>query len=76
MLSCSVSGAPAQSKMEGDNRPIMTGQGLQDQDAMDLAPDRDLLGESYLDPGHRGSRLLETQPADIDHIMSALSTRD
>ena len=50
VLSCSVSGAPAQSKM--DERPILTGQGLQDQDAMDLAPDRDLLWESYLDPGH------------------------
>ena len=74
MLSCSVSGAPAQSKM--DERPILTGQGRQDQDAMDLAPDRDLLWESYLDPGHRGPRLLETQSADIDKILSDLSSRD
>ena len=59
-----------------DERPILTGQGLQDQDAMEQGPVRDPLGESYLDPAHRGSRLLETQPADIDKIMSALSTRD
>ena len=61
--------------MDGDNRPIMTGHVLQGQDAMDLVPDRDLLGESYLELGHRGSRLLQSQPHDIDKILSELRGR-
>ena len=58
-----------------DDRPILTGQVFQVQDAMDLGPVGDPLEETYLDPGHRGSRLLESQPADIDKILSTLSSR-
>ena len=58
-----------------DERPILTGQRFQDQDAMDQGPVGDPFGGPYLDPDHLGPRLLETPPADIDKIMSALSSR-
>ena len=58
-----------------DERPILTGQRFQDQDAMDQGPVGDPFGGPYLDPDHHGPRLLETRPADIDTILSTLSSR-